>query len=259
MRGRVTRAREVFEWTLRSSIRRSVRTGLRGVWVRGELAAGAAVLAPSHQSWWDGYVLREVAWQLGQPFSILMSERQLTTFPFLRLVGAIGAHELRPALRLLQAGHWLAVFPEGRIEPYGAVRRVEPGAAWLAQTSGAALIPVALRVVLRGQPRPEAYLRFGRAVTGPALAGSPASRTGRAGRRAAGQRPGTAAGGLPALHRRAEYARRATGFAFKVAGPPDPSSSLIGGRREHFAGGAGRGQRCGPHDLLRGACCLRPI
>ncbi len=165
----MTRAREVFEWTLRSSIRRSVRTGLRGVWARGELPAGAAVLAPSHQSWWDGYVLREVAWQLGHPFSVLMSERQLTTFPFLRLVGAIGAHNLRPALRLLKAGHWLVVFPEGQLEPHGVVRRVQPGAAWLAQASGAALIPVALRVVLRGQPRPEAYLRFGRAVTGPDL------------------------------------------------------------------------------------------
>ena len=160
---------DFFEWTLRTTIRRQIRSGLRGVWVRGELPTGAAVLAPSHQSWWDGYTLREVAWQLGHPFSVLMSERQLTTFPFLRLVGATGAHQLRPALRLLQAGHWLVVFPEGRIEPYGAVRRVEPGAAWLAHMSGAALIPVALRVVLRGQTRPEAYLRFGQAVSGPDL------------------------------------------------------------------------------------------
>ncbi len=168
----MTRAREVFEWTLRASIRRSVRSGLRGVWVRGELPAGAAVLAPSHQSWWDGYALREVAWQTGQPFSVLMSERQLTTFPFLRLVGAIGAHELRPALRALKAESWVVVFPEGQIETTGPLRRTQPGAAWLARASGAALIPVALRVVLRGQPRPEAYLRFGAAVKGPELAGA---------------------------------------------------------------------------------------
>ncbi|WP_161882465.1 lysophospholipid acyltransferase family protein [Deinococcus alpinitundrae] len=161
---------DFFEWTLRSTIRRQIRGGLRGVWVRGELPAGAAVLAPSHQSWWDGYVLREIAWQLGQPFGVLMSERQLTTFPFLRLVGAIGAHELRPALRLLQAGSWVVVFPEGSMETPGPVRRTQPGAAWLARASGAALVPVALRVVLRGQTRPEAYLRFGQAVTGPELA-----------------------------------------------------------------------------------------
>ena len=157
---------EPFEWMVRSSIRRSVRSGLRGVWLRGEVPSGAAVIAPSHHSWWDGYVLRELAWQTGQPFTVLMSERQLSNFPFLRSVGAIGAHELRPALRALQAGHWLVVFPEGRMEPPGPLRRVEGGAAWLAKVSGAPMTPVALRVVLRGQPKPEAYLRFGQAATG---------------------------------------------------------------------------------------------
>lgn len=159
-----------FEWTLRATIRRQIRSGLRGVWLRGELPTGAAVLAPSHHSWWDGYVLRELAWQTGQPFCVLMTERQLTTFPFLRLVGAVGAHSLRPALRALSAGSWVVVFPEGRIETPGPLRRIEAGAAWLAGASGTALIPVALRVVLRGQPQPEAYVRFGQAVTGPDLA-----------------------------------------------------------------------------------------
>ena len=158
-----------FEWMVRSSIRRSVHTGLRGIWVRGELPSGAAVLAPSHHSWWDGYALREVAWQMEQPFTVLMTERQLTNFPFLRLVGAIGAHELRPAVKALRDGHWLVVFPEGQIEPRGQIRRMEGGAAWLARISGAPVVPVALRVVMRGQPQPEAYLRFGRAVTGPEL------------------------------------------------------------------------------------------
>ncbi|WP_225430072.1 lysophospholipid acyltransferase family protein [Deinococcus detaillensis] len=168
----MTNPPDFFEWMLRSTIRAQIRSGLRGVWVRGEVPSGAAVLAPSHHSWWDGYVLREVAWQLGQPFCVLMTERQLSIFPFLRLVGAIGAHELRPALRASKTGHWVVVFPEGRLEPLGEVRRIEAGAAWLAGVSGAALIPVALRVVLRGQPKPEAYLRFGQAVAGPDLPGA---------------------------------------------------------------------------------------
>ncbi|WP_420595670.1 lysophospholipid acyltransferase family protein [Deinococcus sp.] len=158
-----------FEWMVRSSIRRSVRTGLRGVWVRGELPSGAAIIAPSHHSWWDGYALRELAWQLRQPFTVLMTERQLGNFPFLRSIGAIGTHELRPAVQALKSGHWLVVFPEGRIEPLGRLRQVEGGAAWLSKMSGAPIIPVALRVVLRGQPKPEAYLRFGRAAIGPEL------------------------------------------------------------------------------------------
>ncbi|AWN24146.1 1-acyl-sn-glycerol-3-phosphate acyltransferase [Deinococcus irradiatisoli] len=158
-----------FEWTLRSTIRRSVRQSLRGLWVRGDVPLGAAVLAPSHHSWWDGYALRELAWQLGQPFQVLMTERQLENFPFLRLAGALGDREVRPALRALQQDCWVVVFPEGQLEAPGTLRRVQPGAAWLAHKSGAALYPVALRVVLRGQPQPEAYLRFGPPVAGPDL------------------------------------------------------------------------------------------
>lgn len=165
----MTNPPDFFEWTLRSAVRRQIRSGLRGVWVRGEVPTGAAVLAPSHHSWWDGYMLREVAWQLGQPFCVLMTERQLSTFAFLRLIGAVGTREIRPALRALQTGSWVVLFPEGRLETPGKVRRVEAGAAWLAKVSGAALIPVALRVVLRGQPKPEAYLRFGQAVAEPDL------------------------------------------------------------------------------------------
>ena len=159
-----------YEWMVRAAIRRSVRTGLRGVWVRGAVPSGGAVIAPSHASWWDGYVLRELAWQVGQPFTVLMTGRQLGNFPFLRFIGAIGDQELRPALRSLRAGHWLLVFPEGQVTPLGPLGRLQPGAAWLARTSGAPLYPAALRVVMRGQTQPEAYLRFGAAVSGPELA-----------------------------------------------------------------------------------------
>ncbi|WP_293911716.1 lysophospholipid acyltransferase family protein [Deinococcus sp.] len=158
-----------YEWMVRTAIRRSVRTGLRGVWVRGAVPSGGAVIAPSHASWWDGYVLRELAWQIGQPFTVLMTGRQLANFPFLRFIGAIGDQELRPALRSLGAGHWLLVFPEAQIEPLGPLGKLQPGAAWLAQKSGAPLYPAALRVVMRGQTQPEAYLRFGAPVSSPEL------------------------------------------------------------------------------------------
>lgn len=64
-----------------------MRGSLGGVWVRGPLPGGGAVLAPNHHSWWDGYVLREVALACSQPFSVLMTGRQLARFPFLRRVG----------------------------------------------------------------------------------------------------------------------------------------------------------------------------
>lgn len=158
------------EALLRTSIRRSLRSGLGGVWVRGRWPTGGAVLAPNHHSWWDGYVLRELAWQTGAETRVLMQGRQLAHYPFLRRVGALGADELRAAVRAARAGAWIVVFPEGALQPAGPPRELRPGAGWIARQAGAPLIPVALRVVSRGRPRPEAYLRFGAPTTAGELA-----------------------------------------------------------------------------------------
>lgn len=155
---------------LRASIRRSVRTGLGGVWVRGVWPPGGAVIAPNHHAWWDGYVLREVGWQVGAETRVLMTPRQLAHYPFLRRVGALGADKPRAAVRAAGAGAWVVVFPEGTLQPAGPPRDLRPGAVWIARQAGVPLIPVALRVGLRGRPRPEAYLRFGAPTTGGALA-----------------------------------------------------------------------------------------
>ncbi|MDV6373611.1 lysophospholipid acyltransferase family protein [Deinococcus arenicola] len=150
---------------LKHSIRRSLRTGLGGVWVRGSMPPGGAVLAPNHNSWWDGYVMRELAWWAGADFRILMVTRQLRRFPFLRRMGALEAGRVREAAHSARNGAWVAVFPEGAVQPVGGLAEVHPGAAWIARTAGVPLIPVALRVVMRGGQWPEAYLRIGGATT----------------------------------------------------------------------------------------------
>ncbi|ULH16889.1 lysophospholipid acyltransferase family protein [Deinococcus sp. KNUC1210] len=142
-------------------VHRSVVRGLRGIWVRGHLPEDGAILAPSHQSWWDGYVLFELCRTLGQPFRVLMTARQFSSFPFLRRLGALPDHELRAALRAAQAGAWVVVFPEGELRPAGPLTALQPGAGWLARRAGVPLVPVALRVTMRGQQQPEAYLRVG--------------------------------------------------------------------------------------------------
>ncbi|WP_407569268.1 lysophospholipid acyltransferase family protein [Deinococcus altitudinis] len=142
-------------------VRRSVRDGLRGVWIRGALPVGGAVLSPSHQSWWDGYVLYDLCAALGQPYSVLMTARQLDNFPFLKRLGAIPDSQPRPALRAAQSGAWVVVFAEGALRPAGRLGPLRAGAGWLAGRAGVPLVPVALRVTLRGQQQPEAYLRFG--------------------------------------------------------------------------------------------------
>ncbi|GGS28103.1 1-acyl-sn-glycerol-3-phosphate acyltransferase [Deinococcus knuensis] len=155
-------------WLLSRSVSRSVRGALGGVWVRGPVPAGGAVLAPNHHSWWDGYVLREAALWAGSGFAVLMGARQLSRFPFLRRVGAVRADEVRAGVRRARVG-WLVVFPEGAVQPAGPLRAVQPGAAWIAGAAGVPLVPVALRVVMRGAQAPEAFVRFGWPVTGAAL------------------------------------------------------------------------------------------
>ncbi|WP_407540532.1 lysophospholipid acyltransferase family protein [Deinococcus radiomollis] len=150
-------------------VRRSVASGLRGVWVRGALPTAGAILAPSHQSWWDGYVLFDLCAALGQPYTVLMTARQLANFPFLKRLGAVPTTQPRPVLRSAQAGAWVVVFAEGELRPAGRLGPLHPGAGWLARKAGVPLMPVALRVVMRGQQQPEAYLRFAAPTNGSGL------------------------------------------------------------------------------------------
>lgn len=145
---------------LRRTIRTQVRQGLAGVWVRGRLPEGGAVVAPNHHSWWDGYLLAELAWQSHQPLRVMMTAPQLARFPFLQLIGARPPTQLRPLVRDARAGCWVVVFPEGAVQASGPLDKVQPGASWLATAAGVALVPVAVRVMMRGGPGPEAFVRF---------------------------------------------------------------------------------------------------
>lgn len=149
------------EWLVRRSLRGAVRRELAGVYVRGPWPGGGAVLAPNHHSWWDGYLLRELAWQIGQDFAVMMGEAQLARFPFLQRVGAFPAGAARTAVRRAREGAWVVLFPEGAIQPPGALGAVRGGAGWAAGRAGVPLVPVALRLSLRGAERPEAFVRFG--------------------------------------------------------------------------------------------------
>lgn len=156
------------EAVVRRSVRGSVRRGLADVYVRGPWPSGG-VLAPNHHSWWDGYLLRELAWQTGQPCTVVMTDEQLRRFPFLRRGGALGVRDLREAVRRAAQGSWVVVFPEGEIRPAGPPTALRPGAAWLARVAGVPLYPVALRLAVRGAERPEAFIRFGEAASPTAL------------------------------------------------------------------------------------------
>ena len=82
------------------------------------------------------------------------------------------ARALKAALRVLEEGKALLVFPEGTRGPEGTLREAKPGAGMLAVLSGAAVVPVFVtgsgRSLPRGAlfPRPrKVIVRFGPALT----------------------------------------------------------------------------------------------
>ena len=79
---------------------------------------------------------------------------------------------LKDALRVLQAGEALLVFPEGTRGPEGSVREAKPGAGLLAVTSGAAVVPVYIRGTGGALPRGSLWPRPVKVVVhfGPPLA-----------------------------------------------------------------------------------------
>jgi 1-acyl-sn-glycerol-3-phosphate acyltransferase len=167
---------ELIVWIGRSLpfiIRRSLRRGLRGVWVQGAwdtLPEAGFVLAVNHHSWWDVYLMFMVRERLNRRLSGLMLSETLRRFPFFRQIGVIAEREVREALRRLAAGHGLVVFPEGVLNPPGALGALQPGAVYLAHKAQVPIIPLAVRVVMRGAEKPEAYL-----VLGAPIAPSPVS------------------------------------------------------------------------------------
>ncbi len=135
-----------------------VRRGLRGVWVRGELPASAAIWAANHHSWWDGFVAATVLREQQRPAALLMDGDNLDTFRFVRSAGVISAQRPRQALKALREGRVLVIFPEGELFPPGPLRTVARGAGWLGRHAPAAVVPVAVRVASRGHQYPEAFV-----------------------------------------------------------------------------------------------------
>ncbi|WP_143822579.1 carotenoid biosynthesis protein [Mycetocola reblochoni] len=155
--------------TLARSTEGDLRRRLDAVAVAGPVPSGA-VIASTHGSWWDGSILAWLADREDRPLTVLMSAAQLDRMPFLRTAGALDESELRGFAERARAeaasgDGWAVLFPEGALRTGPGVGALGAGAAWAAERSGAPLVPLAVRVVLRGGQRPEAYLRFGEPVT----------------------------------------------------------------------------------------------
>ena len=148
-------------------LRFTVRRGLAGVWVQGQVPSGPAVWAANHHSWWDPFLAAELLAGARRRPVVLMDPANLRKYRFARRLGVIGTDELRTGLVALRSGAVLVLYPEGRLLPAGQPGPLAEGAAWFAQRAPAALCSAAVRVLLRGGQFPEAYVVLrGVAATG---------------------------------------------------------------------------------------------
>ena len=127
---------------------------------------GPVLLVANHSSFLDPPLVGGVA---PRPLSF-MAKAELFRVPLLgalirrlnarpvRREGA-DAGALRTALRVLQEGGVLLMFPEGTRGPEGTLREPKPGAAMLAVMSGAAVVPVFVQGSGRAWPRGHALPR----------------------------------------------------------------------------------------------------
>jgi len=129
-------------------------------------AAGAALLVSNHSSVLDpplvgGASRRQLAF---------LAKAELFGVPlFGRLIHRLGARPIRrggsdpaamrTALRVLEEGGALLVFPEGTRGPEGELRPAKAGAGMLAVMSGAPVVPVYVRGSGRAWPRGRRYPR----------------------------------------------------------------------------------------------------
>jgi len=138
-----------------------VRLSMAGVWVRGSVPREPVVWAMNHHHWWDAFASGSVLRTAGQHPTVLVSDRNLASFPLLKLIDAVPAAHAEHAVESLQAGRSLVIMPEGAMLPPASVGPVRGGAGRIAAAAGVPLVPVALRVVIRGRQHPEVYVDVG--------------------------------------------------------------------------------------------------
>ncbi|MBN1811362.1 MAG: 1-acyl-sn-glycerol-3-phosphate acyltransferase [Anaerolineae bacterium] len=122
------------------------------IW-EASLPEGPKIIAPNHPSTTDPFL---IAGLVAEPTSILIDDRLFKVPVFgryLHLTGHVpvvngnGREAFEAAKRLLGAGQSIAIFPEGTVSPLeGGLHRPRTGAARLALSTGAPIIPVGIHL-----------------------------------------------------------------------------------------------------------------
>jgi 1-acyl-sn-glycerol-3-phosphate acyltransferase len=162
---------------LRFYVRRRMRSAFSDVLVRklhelrAELEIGPLILAANHVAWWDPLALVLLDAALGSDGYGLMDQESLHEVPVFARVGALPLSRTRPKLALQQLREaaqilnrprrFLAIFPSGKQSPAHLPLPFERGVLWLAQKSGAKVVPIAFRYEFGESPRPVLFVSIG--------------------------------------------------------------------------------------------------
>src|SRR5205814_5583182 len=120
--------------------------------------AGGVVIAANHGSFIDPLLLSCATDRLIQ-YVIYSSYYRSLAHPFFRFLRCIPVDEhdqlgaLRAGVRSLKLGACIGIFPEGEVSADGKLHPPMRGALFLAQRSGAAVIPAALKGDYQALPR----------------------------------------------------------------------------------------------------------
>jgi cytidylate kinase len=165
---------------LGSAVLRLIVRAIVRLRIEGDLSAipreGALIVAANHASSADPVLIGAfLNSAINRPINWLgkreLTEWALTGWAFRRAGihpidrDAADLESFRTAMRILDAGQILAVFPEGTRSRDGALQRVREGVGLLALRSGAPVLPVGVVDSDRTWPRGHLLPRFGKRVT----------------------------------------------------------------------------------------------
>ena len=166
----------LFVW----EVRRVMRHRFYGVYVRGlqhlkkaSTSPRPLVICTNHSNWWDGFAAAlTIPLFPGRHLYLAQSEELLKLYKPLHWLGAFGLDihgsplaGMRYALGLLDnPRNAIWIFPQGVLLPQWVPIEIKPGALWLAQHSGALVLPVAFRYEWMVESRPSLFMHCGEAL-----------------------------------------------------------------------------------------------
>ena len=171
----------LFNFMLRRRLTAVIRRRFHNVYLLGADhlrsldPARPVVACANHTNWWDGFVLYVLSHlRLPHDIYLAMEEKNLRRYRFFTWMGVFGIDlaspraalsGLRYAVRLLKttAGtpRLLWLFVQGRLLDPRVPVEVRPGALFLAQRTGAQILPLAIRYEWLAESRPSIFVHFG--------------------------------------------------------------------------------------------------